>query len=78
MQGISFAGIEIIEDPYMTTYKHCPKLPKSKRKRIRMKWLRKYRQYKDVPVQGLLNIEGTNKYLCHPSVAEKLRKTIAR
>ena len=46
---------------------------KSKKKRIRKKWLKNPRNYRTVPFDGAYSVDGM--ILCHPSVASQIRMT---
>ena len=70
------AGMQLIESPFLTEYRLL-RMCRSKRKRIKAKWLKNWKNYKDLP--DLKNFyQMGNKIICHPLLARKLRHAIEK
>jgi len=69
-----FDRFQLIGDPYLTETVRRPILPKTKRKRIRMKWRKKYPQFATVPKQEMYRIGDT--FIAHPTIIDEISKQL--
>lgn len=69
--GQPFAGVQIIEDIHCTETLRFPRLPKSRKRRIRDKWRKKYPQFRTVPARHMYRMGDT--FIMHPVRAAELR-----
>ena len=68
--------INIIESPHLTA-DVLKKMCRSKKKRIRKKWLKNKKNYTTGPdTTHVYQIKDSNSIMCHPIVAEKIREAI--
>ena len=67
-----FGGLKIIENATLTVLEQT-KFPRSKKKRIRKKFRRKYTT--EVPDKNFYRYRG-DKIICHPALAQELRRRI--
>lgn len=74
--GPPFAGVQIIEDIHCTETLRFPRLPKSRKRRIRDKWRKKYPQFRTVPARHMYRMGDT--FLMHPVRAEELRGELVK
>ena len=66
-------GMRIIEDANMTK-RLLKAMCRSKKRRIRKKWLKSPRNYRTVPDDNVYM--GRDMIICHPSIAAELRRQI--
>jgi len=66
------SGVEVYLDKHLSTemWVRLPRLPKTKKRRIRNKWLKRYPQGKWVPNDKVYMIAG--RMVMHPSTFAKL------
>jgi len=64
-------GFEVIESKTLVI-KYQYRFPKSKRRRIRKKWKKNQNNWRTKPDPQVYILN--NKLICHPEMAEKLRK----
>jgi hypothetical protein len=71
-------GMEIVINPYINHQKWVrrPKLPATKKRRIRKKWMRRYPQGAWVTEYRIYYVMG--KYVMHPDTYEALKAQIER
>lgn len=70
-------GVEVYIDKHIPCEKweRRPRLPKTKNKRIRRKWLKRYPQGLMVPDEKVYMFAG--RFIMHPKTFEKLRKELS-
>ena len=68
---MSFGGLKLVCDPHLTEWVRRPILPKTKRKRIRRKWMRKYPQGAAIPKEVVYQMGDT--LIVHPAIAAQLQ-----
>ena len=73
--GQPFAGVQVIEDIHCTESLRFPRLPKSRKRRIRDKWRKKYPQYRTIPARHIYRIGDL--FVMHPVRLSELRTEIA-
>jgi len=70
--GVDVAPMPQVITSYSLTMRVLIRMCKSKKKRIRKKWLKNPSNYKTVPFDGAYLINGVG-MVCHPSVAAKIK-----
>jgi hypothetical protein len=68
-----FYGMDVIVNPLLTIKKQH-RFPKSKRRRIRVKWAKRECNFKTLPDPNYYIMSGENKVVMHPSLWEQLRE----
>lgn len=71
MLSSPFTGIKLVADPWMFDRVQF-RFPRSKKKRIRKKWAKDQKNYKNVPWDKVYKIGDT--FIMHPTLLDQVRK----
>lgn len=77
MLGLVHSGLKIVTSPHLPRFKLVQfRFPKSKRKRIRMKWAKRPENFKQVPSHTMYRMGDT--VVVHPDDLSKIKAEVAR
>ena len=72
-----FGGIKIFANPWLpTTLRVQYKFPRSKKRRIRKKWAKRSKNYRDVDCRNDIHVIAGLGFVVHPDGYENLKKAL--
>lgn len=75
MMGMMF-GMQVVVDPHLPRFKMTQfRFPRSKGKRVRLKWTKRQENFKQVPISTIYMFNG-NTVVMHPDEFEKIKHTV--